>query len=615
MVIEIKNNGELQDHLFEITALNKVAIDTETTGLDPHTDKPLLFQLGNNEIQYVIHWYKVDIAPLKYYLESEAVTKLFLNHKFDYKMIKKQSGIEIVHNIKDLMLLELLNLGGRNGKVNMEALAHKYLGIVIDKTTRLSFIGATAVRSKKQIQYAADDIVITYNLHEYFDKNINSSIPKKVSNLEHRFSSCLGDIELHGMFLDRDIWMEIADEVVEKKRSVEKNLHRLLMPHCNTDLFGDPIINVDSNQQLLTALQRSGLRIRDTNAATMKKHFDNPIVRAILEYRKWYKSKTTYGENFLDYINPVTGRLHTSYWPMVSTGRLSSSEPNLQNIKAPKNKDDLNFRRAFTAQNPADRILTIDYAGCELRVLAQLSQDPVLLQTFGEERVTGEEADVHSKVAELLFKKEVSKSVNADLRKKTKNINFGLIYGMGAKKLAADLGIPLAEAKGLMKQYFLTMPSVSNYLDNAAKFATEHGYSETLSGRRRYYEMPDMHKILETYVPTQEELEEHGSFERAAKNKYTSIFSHIERCGKNTPIQGTNGDIVKLAIIYLIDDIKKNNRDIKIVNTVHDEVVFEGSNLEDYLPTAKALMEKAEAYFLPDVPPRVDCTIDNCWSK
>lgn len=624
-IVEIKTQADLLNHKNDITDLNIFGVDVETTGLDPYTSKPVLFQIGDENVQYVIHWYKVSIAPLKEFLETSNAIKCFHNHKFDYKIIKHNEGIEIDKNVHDTMLAEILIQGGTTNtrlysSLSLGGLSEKYLNHKLNKGVRQSFEHwrPSSRITKQQLEYSADDVIVPVLLAKKIQ------IPKLkelglefVNKLESALSCVIGDVELNGMYLDQKLWTELSDLTrIKAKESVEE-LNSYFKKYCDVDLFGNVIINYDSNIQLLNALNASGIKIEDTEKETLKGIEDKyEIIKTIQSYRTHQKSLSTYGEDFFKYINPVTNRLHSDYWLMVDTGRLSSKNPNLQNVKAPKSDKDLNYREPFKAQNPFDDILTIDYSGCELRVLAQISKDPVMLEAFAEELRTGKEADIHSKVASLMFGVEVSKHVNSDKRKYAKNLNFGLIYGMGVYRLALNLGVPQKEGKEIVKKYFKTMPKVKEYLDRAGQEVLDLGYTKTLSGRTRRFNIPEYGKFINEYEPDASEIKKSGgNVRRAIENKYTATIAHISNCGKNTPIQGTNGDIVKLALIKLRKDIKENRRDVKIINTVHDEIVFEGSDLHDYEPIAKKLMEEAEAYFLPDIPPRVDSTISYCWSK
>jgi len=608
--VVIKNESDFWEYYPEIIEHKLVSIDTETTGLDTIKDRPVLFQIGTEEKQYIIHWYNVNILPLKNFLESQEIIKVFHNHKFDYKFIKYHAGITIDSNIYDTFLAELVLLGGR-AKVDyttgasLKDQAKKYLGVELDKTIRIEFakwVPGVEI-TEQQIEYSAGDIVIPLKLRKIQTELLKKENMEKVARLEFSVSSAIGDIELNGMYIDQKMWLALAQKVLVLKETGKKKLDHHFVTKLQTNLFGAPNINYDSPEQLKEALTKIGIDVPDTNSETLKEYYEHEVIRDIEEYRKWSKSESTYGKNFLKNINPKTNRLHPDFWPMVSTGRLSCREPNLQNIKAPKTKDDLNFRDPFTAQYPAKEILTADYSGCELRVLAELSQDPVLVESFQEELVTNSEADPHSKVSSMLFNQEVSKTVNPHLRKRGKNLNFGLIYGMGARKLGRDLQIPKTEAADLISLYFKTFPKIHDYLRKSAYQAIHGGYSVTLSGRKRYYDIPKLPDFIER----------HGI--QKGKQKYDRLIGHLENCGKNTPIQGTNGDIIKLALIYIRKDIIENKRSAKLINTVHDEIVLEGTNLEEYKPTIIKLMCDAEAYFLKTIPPRVDAIVDKSWSK
>jgi len=573
----IINTSDIDMITAELESMPMLAVDTETTGLDPYKSEVLLFQIGNLEKQFVIDCRKASLEPLRKILESDK-PKVLQNAKFDYKMIKHSFKIEM-ENMVDTMLIEQVLVCGKSDKhFGLADLVEKYIGERPDKDERKSFINHDGDFSESQLEYAKRDLLYTLQV---IDKQVKSVIDdglKDTVKLECLAVNAFGDIEYNGMLLDKPKWAEILQEEVDKREKARERLDSIFKPHSDLDLFGAIHINYDSEEQLKNALARIAINVNDTSKATISKI--NPEVgQAINDYREHQKVVSSYGQEFLEHIHSVTGRIHPSFRQIgASSGRTSCADPNLQNIKA-----DSRFRSCFVS--PAGRKLVVaDYSGCELRIIAELSDDPVFLETF---RMGG---DLHSIVASSIFKKNVSKSENPELRQRAKVINFGLAYGMGPQGLAMQLEIPEDEAGELLNQYFRSYPSVKKYLEQSANEAIKKGYSTTIGGRKRYYDTRDMDQ---------------------------KTRSSIERQAKNAPIQGTNADMTKLALIWIRNRIKEKSLDAKLINTVHDEIVIEcdESIAEEMSGIMRDCMIKAGEHYLHKVPVDVECVISDSWLK
>ena len=401
---------------------------------------------------------------------------------------------------------------------------------------------------------------------------------QETAKLECLAVNAFSDIEYNGMLLAKDKWYEILEGEIKKRDEAKDRLDSIFKPHSDLDLFGTININYDSEDQLKNALSRIGIGVNDTSKVTLSR-IDTNVGQAITEYREHQKVVSAYGEGFLEHIHPITGRIHPSFRQLgASSGRTSCADPNLQNIKA-----DSRFRSCFVSPE-GQKLVVADYSGCELRIIAELSEDPVFLETFRR----GD--DLHSIVASAIFKKNVSKTENPELRQKAKAINFGLAYGMGQQGLAMQLEIPEEEAGELLNQYFRSYPSVKKYLEQSANEAIKKGYSTTIGGRKRYYDTKDMDQ---------------------------KTRSSIERQAKNAPIQGTNADMTKLALIWIRNRIKEKNLDAKLINTVHDEIVIEcGESIaEEMSGIMRDCMIKAGEHYLHKLPVDVECTISDSWLK
>lgn len=286
------------------------------------------------------------------------------------------------------------------------------------------------------------------------------------------------------------------------------------------------------------------------------------------------KIKNSYGEGFLKYHSTKTGRIHAQFDPIgASTGRVSSHHPNLQNLPR-----DERFH-ACIAPGGNRFLISADYAAFELRILAGLSRDTVLIDAFAKDQ------DIHAAVASGIFGTTVSKSEHSDLRDRAKAVNFGLVYGMGAGGLGKRLGISTSEAHDLMERYFATYPTIKSYLDKSVKDAFERGYSKTRLGRKLYHDL----------------------------NGNEAERLRIERVAKNMPIQGCAADIVKLAMVHLYKNLK--GLDAGMVNMIHDEIVVEclHKDVDLVAKIVQETMEDAQAVFVPEVKPKVDVSIGKCW--
>jgi DNA polymerase-1 len=578
MIKVIDDISELEKIIPDLESMPLIAIDTETTGLDPYKSKVLLFQIGNLEKQFIIDCRKVSVEPLRKILESDK-PKVLQNAKFDYKMVKHSFKIDI-ENMVDTMLIEQVLMAGKSGgHFGLDALVEKYLDIRIDKSERVTFINHSGEFTESQLEYAQNDLIYTLRvLDNQIDLLVKENL-QETAKLECMAVNAFGDIEYNGMLLDKDKWSDILQEEVIKRKEAGKLLDSIFKPLSGDDLFGVVNINYDSDEQLKDALNRIGIKVNDTSKATIS-HIDSKIGQAIIDYREHQKVVSAYGKGFLEHIHSETGRIHPTFRQLgASSGRTSCADPNLQNIKA-----DSRFRDCFIAP-PGRKLAIADYSGCELRIIAELSDDTVFLETF---RTGG---DLHSIVASSIFKKNVSKTENPELRQKAKTINFGLAYGMGSQGLAASLEIPEKEAEELLENYFKSYPKVKKYLEESASIAVKQGYSATIGGRKRYYEIKD-------------------------KNDQKEVAS-IVRQAKNAPIQGTNADMTKLALIWIRNKIKEGNIDAKLVNTVHDEIVIEcaAGIADEAAEIMRACMVQAGEYYLHKLPVEVEYAISDSWQK
>ncbi|MBI1948775.1 MAG: hypothetical protein HYS27_24020 [Deltaproteobacteria bacterium] len=402
---------------------------------------------------------------------------------------------------------------------------------------------------------------------------------KKVARLECLVLRAFAALEDRGLPVDVDAWKKLIDEEQQKARVAKEELLALAGPHVQRDLFGVPELNLDAEAEVKQLLERvTGRRLDDVTRSTLGA-LDHPIARALLLWRESNKLVSTYGDAFLSHVDRRTGRIHATFVPLgASTGRVASRDPNLQNLPS-----DARFHRCLKAP-PGRALVTADYATCELRIVAELSKDPVFLRAFEEGQ------DLHSTVAATMFKAEVSKTKNPELRQRAKAINFGLVYGMGAAALAAQLGVPVDEGERLLQQYFRTFPRVRDALERSVETALAKGYAETVLGRRLFFDPETL--------------------------KGPNARGELGRVAKNMPIQGTSADMTKLAMVRVHERLLDETKGAAgLVNTIHDELVVECDEVdgERVAKAVKKEMEEAHRALLQTVPPEVEVNVGPHW--
>ncbi|NBO36662.1 hypothetical protein EBU91_03910, partial [bacterium] len=573
-----------------------VSLDTETTGFDPHTCKLLLFQISVPDKSYIIDARALDISTLpeiKDLLEDQTKIKILQNAKFDYKFIKKHTGFEL-YNIYDTLLAEGVLTAGLSAKMaSLKDLTKNYLGLDMDKNIRKSFVGLKDINfSEDQLKYAAID---TFVLFPIFD----SQIPKlrqqgviETAKTEFAVTKVVGEMELKGVYINKSKWEDIIVNLRKRRDQIMDEFYGGISGFYsfnNIDLFGNnaPPININSQPQLLDLFNKKlNLNIPSTADGVLEL-VNHPLVKTLREYRKYEKLISAFGESLLEKINKQTKRIHPDFNQMgAATGRFSCNNPNLQQI--PRDTPEAPFRACFNPESGYKFVIS-DYSSMEMRILADLSGD----QKFIDAIRNG--YDLHSYTAALMFGLEYSedfKKKHGDLRQAAKAINFGLMYGMGPGRLAAQINVTPEQGKEYMEKYFASYPSVRDFLSKVASEAVKKGYSATPGGRKRWYKMPDK-----------------------SDPDYKKQIGSIERQAKNHPIQGTNADAMKHALVSLYERIKKDRVDASILLTVHDEIVTEARDdqAEDFKYVLSEEMIKAAEVFVKKVPIASDPFVGDVW--
>lgn len=575
------------------------AFDTETDGLDTLTANliGLSFAIAPGEAAYlpVAHDYldapaQLDrdyvLATLKPLLEDEKALKVGQNLKFDMGLLARYDIT--LRGIAFDTMLESYVLDSVGGRHDMDSLSDRYLG---HKTVTFEEI---AGKGKKQLTfnqialeqaapYAAEDADVTLQLHLAMWPQLKESaeLLKVFNEIEMPLLPVLSHIERTGVLIDQSILATHSIELTKRLAELEIQAHELAEEPFNL-ASTKQLQAILYEKQKLPVLKKTPGGAPSTNEEVLAElALDYPLPKVILEYRGLAKLKTTYTDKLPLMINPVSGRVHTSYHQAVTaTGRLSSSDPNLQNIPV-RNDEGRRIRQAFIAPE-GYRIVAADYSQIELRIMAHLSQDEGLLKAFA----AGE--DIHRATAAEVFGLPLDK-VTHEQRRSAKAINFGLIYGMSAFGLARQLGIPRGEAQRYMDLYFERYPGVLEYMERTRQQAASQGYVSTLDGRRLY--LPDVSSS-------------NGMRRKAA-----------ERAAINAPMQGTAADIIKRAMIEVDAWLQAQEEPlVRMIMQVHDELVFEvhESVLEASNQRIRELMENSMTLA---VPLKVDVGVGANWDE
>ncbi len=594
----ILDEATFNQWLAKLTEAELFAFDTETTHLD-YTKALVVgvsFAIEAGHAAYVPLAHSYPGAPqqlsrqwvldqLKPLLESESARKVGQNLKYDANVLANH-GISLAGIYHDTMLQSYV-LNSTASRHNMDALAEKYLGQETIHYEDVAGKGAKQicfdqVSIELAAPYAAEDADITLRLHQHIFPQLKKidSLATVYETIEMPLVPVLARMEQTGVLVDEQMLSQQSGELTASIKALETQAH---------EAAGQPF-NLGSPKQIQEILyDKLGLPVlkktpkgQPSTAESVLQDLavDFPLPRLILEHRSLSKLRSTYTDKLPKQINPVTGRVHTSYHQAVAaTGRLSSSDPNLQNIPV-RSEEGRRIRQAFIAEE-GFTVMAADYSQIELRIMAHLSQDTGLLQAFKEG------LDVHKATAAEVFGVPVDQ-VEAHQRRSAKAINFGLIYGMSAFGLAKQLDIDRGAAQGYINLYFERYPGVKQYMDETRELAREQGYIETLFGRRLY--LPDI----------------------LAKNGQRRQYA--ERTAINAPMQGTAADIIKLAMLSVDNWLQVDKPAVRMVMQVHDELVFEVEN--SYLDQAASIIQqKMSGAASLDVPLVVDVGMGKNWDE
>ena len=589
----VQTLDELQKIISEIKQSGIFAVDLETTSLAPVSAKivgislcakqgrPYYIPVGHNEGLQLPK--KETLAILKSVLEDPGIDKVGQNIKYDL-IVFRGEGIDIRGIAFDTMLASYLLDPARRGH-SLDDLAEIYLQHKMIPITDLIGAGKrqtsfAEVDVERASEYSCEDADVTFRVASLMVPRLREAgLMDLLSNIEIPIISVLADMEIKGVLVDSDYLRQLSIEFGESLKLIEQSIFNLAGQQ----------FNINSTQQvgeiLFKKLGLKGTKKTKTGLSTSlavleELAFEHELPKKILEYRSIFKLKSTYADSLVNLVNPNTGRIHTSYNQAVAaTGRLSSSDPNLQNIPI-RTPEGRKIRKAFVPEK-GYVLVAADYSQIELRIMAHLSGDKRLLEAFA----SGE--DIHSITAASVFGLPIE-LVTSEMRRKAKEINFGIIYGMGAFKLSNQIGVSLKVAKQYLEDYYQTYSGVKEFMERAPDDASRVGFVTTILGRKRY--LPDL------------------------TNPNKMAQQAARRIAINTTMQGSAADLMKLAMINVHSRLKTEKLPANLILQVHDELVLEAR--EDHLEAAINLLkfEMEHAYEL-SVPLVVDVSFGQNWDE
>jgi len=567
----INNEDEIEKWLKDCEDVGEFSIDTETNSLDPHQAKLVGISISNyvGRACYIpinhnegknLNEEKV-LKILKPYLEDKSIKKIGQNIKFDY-IIFFHRGIDI-NSMEDTMLMSYVLDAGKN-RHNMDTLSEIHLN---HKTIKFKELVGTG---KKQINfsdvnvdtakdYAAEDADITYRLYKLFLKSLKSENLVNIYEIfEKPLIKILALMEINGIKLDKSFLKKLSIKFGDKINQIEKKIYIISKKKFNiasTKQLGE----IMYNDLKISSLKKTKKGSFATSASVLEDlaFKGHELPKLVLNWRHASKLKNTYSDSLPEHLNPKTNRVHTSFLlAATTTGRLASSDPNLQNIPI-KTEDGKNIRKAFISEKNK-KLISADYNQIEMRILADLADVKELKKAFLNNE------DIHSITASQVFGVGLKK-IDSDMRRKAKAINFGIIYGISQYGLAKQIGVTNNEAEEFLNSYFLKFPEIKEYMASTIKFCRKSGYVNNIFGRKTH--------II------------------GINDKNFNVRNFQERAAINAPIQGSASEIMRLAMIRLNDEISMNKKyNLKMLLQIHDELIFE-SDINEIKTSTKLIKE------------------------
>ena len=552
----IKNEKEIDKWIKEAEESGELAIDTETSSLDAHQAELVGISLSTKigRACYIPIGHKSDgclkkevvLKKLKPLLEDKSVKKIGQNIKFDFIVLYKRN-IKM-NSMEDTMLMSYVLDAGKN-RHNMDTLSeihlnHKTITFKEMVGTGKKEINFSEVELQKAMEYAAEDADITYRLYKIFNKNLKT---EKLTNIYEIFEKPLIEIlafmEIEGIRIDSEFLKNLSEKFEKKIKNLEKQIFKISKKEFN---IGSPkqLGEIIYNDLKIAGLKKTRKGSFATSASVLEDlaFKGNQFPQLILDWRQVSKLKNTYSDSLPEHINPKTKRVHTSFLlAATTTGRLASSDPNLQNIPI-KSEDGKDIRKAFITKN-GFTLVSADYNQIEMRILADLADVKELKKAFKNNE------DIHSLTASQVFNIDIKK-VDQDMRRKAKAINFGIIYGISQYGLAKQIMVSNNEAEEFLNSYFLKFPEIKDYMNATIKFCRKSGYVNNIFGRRSHF--------------------------NGINDKNFNVRNFQERAAINAPIQGSASELMRIAMIRLSNKFN-NIKDIKtkMLLQIHDELIFE----------------------------------------
>ena len=594
----VDNEKDIKKWLAEAEEKGELAIDTETTSIDPHQAKlvgisistkigkacyiPINHEKGKNLKEENV------LKIIKPTLEDKSIKKIGQNIKFDYTILFHR-GIKM-NSMEDTMLMSYVLDAGKN-RHNMNTLSEIHLGhnpitfkdLVGTGKKQINF---SQVEIEKAKNYSAEDADITLRLYKIFLKNLKSENLVSIYEIfEKPLIQILAQMEINGIKINEKFLKKLSDKFQIKIDLLEKEIFKTSKKKFNiasTKQLGE----IMYNELKISSLKRTKKGSFATSASVLEDlaFKGHRLPKLVLEWRQLTKLKNTYSDSLPEYINSKTKRVHTSFLlAATTTGRLASSDPNLQNIPI-KTEDGKDIRRAFIAEKNC-KLISADYNQIEMRILSDLADVKELKKAFKNNE------DIHSLTASQVFNVEIKK-VDSDMRRKAKAINFGIIYGISQYGLAKQIGVSNVEAEEFLNSYFLKFPEIKEYMNTTIKFCRKSGYVNNIFGRRTYL--------------------------TGINDKNFNIRNFQERAAINAPIQGSASELMRLAMIRIDNKLSdKKNIKSKILLQIHDELIFETEenevkNLSKLIKDEMTSVKNSEHHSF-SVPILVDLNLGDNW--
>ena len=564
----------------ELGKQKSICFDTETTGTDAHNVElvGMSFSFKEHEAYYIPVPENYNEAhaladEFKGIFENEKIEKIGQNIKYDMSVLKWYD-IEIKGKLFDTMIAHYLIQPDMRHNMNLLSATYlNYSPVSIETLIGKKGKNQLSMRSVpvEQIsEYAAEDADVTIQLFDKFRPMLKDTGTQKLfEEVEIPLVPVLADMETEGVKIDTSVLKELSGELAKDIVLSEKEIYTLAGQEFNIsspkqvgEILYDVLKIVEKPQKTKTGQYATGEDVLEKLKGT------HPVIDKILEYRELQKLKNTYVDTLPELVNPRTGRIHTTYNQVVAvTGRLSSDNPNLQNIPI-RTERGREIRKAFVPRNNNFTLLSADYSQIELRIIAALSGDEGMIEAFHSGQ------DIHAATASKVYGVDIGK-VTSDMRRNAKMVNFGIIYGISAFGLSQRLNIPRSEAKEIIENYFFKYPKIRDYMNNNIQLAKEKGYVETVLGRRRYL--------------------------RDINSGNSTVRGYAERNAINAPIQGSAADMIKIAMINIQKEFKKKKFRSRMILQVHDELVFDvyKEEVEEVKPVIRENMKHAIKLAVP----------------